>query len=213
MPGYLLGERSIRRIGDVVRRVEALPLGDGTGERRGARIQPISPFFWAEITGESTGGGDYSWKRQVHDGSGGLGDPGTATTGTETAQEAHGLKGIPTGTRVAMQLVGRNSSDQARYIFHAVGYGSPVFFKLSSPSGSAGTKTTPAAFTYTVSTLNDIQLGTGVDPTSAPHWHTRPTVGKLVAATMAIGYWQDNAGTPQFVIVRAYEEKSATGCS
>ena len=190
----------------------SLTIGGSVGRGKRGQTSGVAAGFWAETTAESAAGGDYSWKRQVFDGTSNLGDPSTARTGTENAQEAHGLKGVPVGTRVWMRFLGYDGSGNARYIFHALSYGTMIALDLTQTGGSAGDDTTQCSYTYTVATLGGINLATVVNPTASPHVYNRPSLGAMVAADAGIGYWQDNAGTPELVIVHINEVPDPEAC-
>jgi hypothetical protein len=72
---------------------------------------------------------------------------------------------------------------------------------------TGGEDVCPAEWTYTVShAITGEELGTAIDPTEAPHMHTRPD-RSLLPATTGLGFY-DASGT--FVIWRAYEELAGT---
>lgn len=75
---------------------------------------------------------------------------------------------------------------------------------LSSPSGSNGTKTTAASYTYTVKDLEGISFGAGYAPEKS-----RPN-GAVTAATQGIGYF-NTSGT--FVLYEAYELPGTGVCA
>jgi len=159
--------------------------------------------MWIEITGGS--GSDYSWKLKVPDGAGGLQDATPAVTGTNTARHVDGLTSVPTGATVLAWHIGVDGSGNPRYLFDDF-YRPFVCFAVtvSNDGGSAGDKTTQCDFTYTVTTKNGVQLATAAAPENQ-----RPAAGKLVAATLGMGYY-DAAGA--FVLSWVNETLAVEAC-
>jgi hypothetical protein len=75
---------------------------------------------------------------------------------------------------------------------------------LSQTGGSNGNKTTAASWTYTVTSLAGVQLGTS----KSPEW-PRPN-GTMTAATKGLAYY-DNDGA--LVLSVAFEQPGSGGCS
>jgi hypothetical protein len=77
---------------------------------------------------------------------------------------------------------------------------------VTQTGGSAGNATTQCSYTYTVTDLNAVELGTVMSPVAAQ----RPTIGVMVAATKGSGYLSN--GT--FVLWWVNEKpNTVAGCS
>jgi hypothetical protein len=81
---------------------------------------------------------------------------------------------------------------------------------MSQTGGSAGSKTTACSFTYTVTdALTGSSLGTGVNPSTSPHVWKRTSLGKYVAATSGLAYYNS---TPALVIAWCNEVPEVSAC-
>jgi len=67
---------------------------------------------WVEITGESSGGGAYSWKQKDADGTT---DTSPSVTGTENLVDVNGEQGIPSGTIIWARTDGWAGTETPAY--------------------------------------------------------------------------------------------------
>lgn len=109
------GPKSIKRIGDAVRRVERMPQ-DRTVERMHF-MDAGEQSFWAKIGGRSLDGKRFSWFRVRPDGDGGWVAYDPAAEGERNAVEINGHRGIPTGAVVMLHFTDYDPDGQPLYTF------------------------------------------------------------------------------------------------
>lgn len=113
--GYAFSERSAKRIGDAVRRVERMPQ-----RRAGGRLPPPAPAetsFWARLTTRSLDGRRHSWIRVRPDGAGGWQPYDPPVEGELNAVEINGHLGIPAGAIVRLHLTDFDEDRNPLYTF------------------------------------------------------------------------------------------------
>lgn len=116
-----------------------------------------------------------------------------------------GTHNLNAGTLVHVFAIARNTSPPAKfYWFHGPRPNVLFAVTLSQTGGSNGNKTTAASWTYTVTSLAGVQLGTS----KSPEW-PRPN-GTMTAATKGLAYY-DNDGA--LVLSVAFEQPGSGGCS
>lgn len=130
----------------------------------------------AEITGESSGGGGvYSAKLLVFDGSGALADASPAITWTNCVLEVNGREGIPTGSRIEVTPIGSDGSGTQWYCF-------------VDDSANSGSVDTSAAYGHSEH----------ADAANSSSWdRTNQSSNRGVKVTVQTGtYYNDAATTP-----------------
>lgn len=197
--------RTARRIAHATKRVEAMGI-EQNGRSPAVPPGSVEPGFWAQINGENTTTGLYSWDRLKSDGAGGLADAGVFH-GTNNAKEINGPTGLSGGTRVWMTYNGIEGDDatKPRYVF--VGPLGLFPVKVRKTGGSAGSKTTQCSFVYEVKDANGYVLGTNMTPLLQ-----RPPTGKMKAPadnSVGAGYWDNTT----FRLFNANEVIDTKTCS
>ncbi|HEV7299204.1 MAG TPA: hypothetical protein VGN72_07555 [Tepidisphaeraceae bacterium] len=139
---------------------------------RSTRQTPGRPVpsdeFWIQLTAEGTGtlAGWYSWKLVYFNPvTNAWADVDPAVTGTTNAREQNQSSGLYSAAtnlpqRYRARTHGYNASGDPVYLFAGTGQIFPV--KVTKTGGAGGSKTTAASWTYTVSTIGDIEIGTAV---------------------------------------------------
>lgn len=62
---------------------------------------------------------------------------------------------------------------------------------MTQTAGDGGDETGGASWTYTVdNAITGSELATGLNPSSSPHTHKRPSLGEMVAATHGLAYYK-----------------------
>jgi len=165
---------------------------------------------WVRLTAWNESDNTYSWIRLQDDGEA---EYVPQETGTLNAKEVNGIEGIPVGgagVGTVVWLEKDTTVDPAEWRFeYEKGGVFPVI--LAYDGGSAGSETTQASWTYTVTdALSEVELGATVDPTAGVHKWVRPTVGVMIAATF--GYAHRNAAG-DFVIGWINEVADQEACA
>jgi hypothetical protein len=188
---------------------------DSGGDSGGGWVRRPVPHIHAKITADD-GDGTYSATEQVWTSgawankSGGLVWDGTGSNLPQLT-EMNKLPGTLIGDVVEV-LPTSDSTAVAQWRFFGIGLGVTFPIVLSSSAGTAGDQTTQCAFTYTVSNLNSVSLGTTINPTSSPHTYNRPSLGKMVAGDGGLAHYKLVTGTPTLVITWVNEVSEVAAC-
>lgn len=179
--------------------------------RKTGRSDPTPPFWIELIEEDEDNPGRYSWKKVTPvDGELTDTDPLIDSGGLYTARDINGCSGLPAGTRVEVKFAGYDSTAEGDdkppvYLFCFDRMPGELFVvNLSMDGGAAGDGSGPATWTYTVTSLDGVELGTAMSPQ-----RPRDSFGEREEAGKGTGYY-DASGT--FKLAEAWETIPVEPC-
>jgi len=198
--GYYLSPDLARRLQRAVEWVEQQ--GARLGGYRRLSVGPRADIM-AEITGYASSTDNYTWKEKRLSAAGIWEDLPNGLTSTDVGKaiEQTGVAGWPDGSIV--RLTWRPGATGPGFWCFRTGAPRGVLFLVfvTKDAGSAGSKTTPCSWTYTVTDYGGRTLGTGLTPAKP-----RTSVGKYAqpgAGSPGLG-WYNSVG--DFKLYEAAEE-------
>lgn len=198
-----LGDRSIRRLSQVVRKVERGDRAPASSARDPVNYNTIV----ARITGHNGAitGAKYSWEQVRISSSGSYeaaGLTGTTTTGYAMALTCL----VDTGDVVGLVRMPVNNGDgtfSLAWQATGPGLGVPRLVTLTQNGGSDGSKTALPTYTY------NVKLGSRTLLTAAAPAVRRYAAGRFAVATSGLAYM---SAANTYVLLEAFEQKRTNGC-
>lgn len=208
------GERELERMRAKIDGISGPNVNNGPGGiaiggnrfSNGRLNLPEEPIL---VTITSTGSNGATWKQLVPPNSNSASVVMTGGLTNEDIGPAFNTDGGTLSTIAASGVDGAHvwlhfrpdASGSVIPIYHGGGAVGEIV-KLEKTSGTIGTQATASSWVYTVKSVSNVQIATGLSPSFARR------NGTLGEATWGIGYW--NAGT--FVLAYAHEVIGSGGC-